>query len=155
MITTLGYSVYLWWIRSKKSEIELQTCFANNKILRDSFYFPVAFYTMDLTKVLLLVGCAVASTYFTYANFTSAFPMLSLELKMSKAEAQDAAVAARVLATFESRPFLELEQDGEGGGKTPAYMSAASFGGDDEVQHYIELAGGGNEAFKSMIARVR
>ena len=96
-----------------------------------------------------LVLFAIASTYFTYANFTLAFPTLSLELKTSKADVEALAEAlANGDVSFEKRP---LPRDDDA---TPSYMSAASFGGDAEVQHYVELAGGGNEAFNAMIARV-
>ena len=104
----------------------------------------------------LLALCAGCSTYFTYANFTSAFPTLSLDLKTSKAdvEALAAALASSDEGQFETRPLMRPGADADDDEDATSYMSAASFGGDEEVQHYVELAGGGNEAFKAMIARV-
>ena len=69
---------------------------------------------------------------------------------MSRAEAivQAGAIAvANANRGFAARPSVNASL-------TEDPMFAASFGGDDEVQHFVELAGGGNEVFKEMINRV-
>ena len=97
---------------------------------------------------LLLVSSVC--TWFSATYFTTAFPALSLELKMSRAEAISKAGAialANANRGFAARPLVDTNQ-------TEDPMFAASFGVNDKVQHFVELAGGGNEVFKDMINRV-
>ena len=100
--------------------------------------------------VLFLLAVSAVCTWFSATYFTTAFPALSLELKMSRVDAiaQAGAIAvANANRGFASRPLSNANQ-------TQDPMFAASFGGDNEVQHFVELAGGGNEVFKEMINRV-
>jgi len=75
--------------------------------------------------VVLSAGAAI----FTFRNFSTAFPLVSIELKMDRA---DAIRSARALAEKYSWPPAGFDQ-------------AAEFGGDQEVQNFIELEGGGKQ----------
>ena len=69
-------------------------------------------------------------------------------MSRSEAIAQAGAIAvANANRVFAARPLANTNH-------TEAPMFAASFGVNSEVQHFVELAGGGNEAFKKMINRV-
>src|SRR6188472_1728353 len=80
--------------------------------------------------VLSAVAAAVGVRYFPVA-----FSILALDITMNRSQALD---AARVIAT----------RDGLGPG---GFLQAASFGGDDEAQTFVELEGGGKEAFTRML----
>lgn len=80
----------------------------------------------------LLALLSVASATFAVRYFDEAFPVLALDLEMSRAEA---------LAT--ARALTEAE-----GWGPEEYRTAATFGQPDaQVQTYVELEGGGSEAF--------
>jgi hypothetical protein len=78
------------------------------------------------------------SLFFAIANFSKVMPIVSLDLKMDRRAALS---AARSLA----------EQNHWG--PTGAYKQAASFSVDDTVKTFVELEGGGKEAFGSMLDR--
>src|SRR5438093_4153438 len=80
-----------------------------------------------LWTVFILLSAAAA--VFTIRNFSTAFPLVSIELKVDRAAAIR---SARALAEKYSWPPAEFEQ-------------AAEFGGDQEVQNFIELEGGGKQ----------
>src|SRR5689334_7327225 len=87
---------------------------------------------------IVLAALSVLSAVFAVSNFPKAFPIVSLDLRMDRAEALR---AARSLAT--ERHW------GPGG----TYRQVASFGVDDTVKTFVELKGGGKEAFRDMLAR--
>src|SRR5215207_2553376 len=78
-----------------------------------------------------LIVLSVGSAVFALRLFPEAFPVVQLDLKMDRA---DALAAARAL--------MEREQLGPAG-----YQQAASFASDSEAQTFIELEGGGKEAY--------
>jgi hypothetical protein len=84
------------------------------------------------------IAFAVASALATAAGvryFPQAFSIVALDIRMDRAHALE---EARTLAA----------RDGLG----PAgFREAASFGGDDEAQTFIELEGGGKDAFTRML----
>ena len=85
----------------------------------------------------ILLGLAsVLAAAFAIRFFSSAFPIISLDLRMDRAAALR---SARGLATR------------FGWGPT-GFRQAASFGVDDTVRTFVELEGGGAEAFRRMIA---
>jgi membrane protease YdiL (CAAX protease family) len=86
---------------------------------------------------LLLAALALAGGAFAALYYDESFPLLSVELRMARGEALDSAAAlARSIGT-EPAQFSE----------------AASFGQTDpEVQTYVELEGGGPEAFAQLVA---
>src|SRR4051794_10949067 len=67
--------------------------------------------------------------------FPQAFSIVALDITMDRGHALD---AARVIAF------------GDGLGP-PGFSQAASFAGDDEAQTFVELEGGGKEAFTRML----
>ena len=75
--------------------------------------------------LLLSAGAAI----FTFRNFSTAFPLVSIELKMDRAAAIH---SGRTLADKFAWPPAGSDQ-------------AAEFGGDQEVQNFIELEGGGKQ----------
>src|SRR5438034_3049899 len=75
--------------------------------------------------VVLSAGAAI----FTLRNFSTAFPLVSIELKMDRA---DALRSARTIAQRNAWPPEGFDQ-------------AAEFGGNQEVQNFIELEGGGKQ----------
>jgi hypothetical protein len=88
---------------------------------------PVAWIALALLSV---AAAAVGVRYFPVA-----FSILALDITMDRSQALD---AARAIAT----------RDGLG----PAgFLQAASFGGDEEAQTFVELEGGGKEAFTRML----
>jgi hypothetical protein len=82
---------------------------------------------------LAILSAAAAFTGVRY--FPAAFSIVALDITMDRAHALD---AARAIAT----------RDGLGPG---AFLQAASFGGDDEAQTFVELEGGGKAAFTRML----
>ena len=68
-------------------------------------------------------------------QFSSAFPLVSIDLRMDRGEALQRARA--LAAEHRLGP--------------PAFRQAATFGGDEEVQTYVELEAGGKDAFARMI----
>lgn len=87
---------------------------------------------------ILFVLLAGISLFFSIANFSKVMPIVSLDLKMDRRAALS---AARVLA--------EQNHWGPAG----AYKQAASFSVDDTVKTFVELEGGGKDAFLSMLDR--
>lgn len=85
-----------------------------------------------VAAVLLFLGCAL----YAVRDFPRAFPVLTVDLKMDRAAAlrQARDVAARTLCGPQG------------------YRETAVFNGDDDVQNYVELEGGGKEAFRRLIA---
>ncbi len=77
--------------------------------------------------VFLLLSTAAA--IFTFKNFSTAFPLVSIDLKMDRA---DAMRAARALAQKNAWPPAGFDQ-------------AADFTGNQEAQNFIELEGGGKQ----------
>ena len=75
--------------------------------------------------VVLSAGAAV----FTLRNFSTAFPLVSIELKVDRA---DALRSARTIAQRNAWPPEGFDQ-------------AAEFGGSQEVQNFVELEGGGKQ----------
>src|SRR5437867_1336311 len=75
--------------------------------------------------VVLSAGAAI----FTLRNFSTAFPLVSIELKVDRA---DALRSARTIAQRNAWPPEGFDQ-------------AAEFGGSQEVQNFIELEGGGKQ----------
>ena len=80
---------------------------------------------------LVFVGCVV----FTFKYFSAAFPIVTLDLRMDRKSAFD---SARDLA----EKYDWAVED---------YKQAASFGVDGQVQNFVELEAGGQEAFRKMI----
>src|SRR2546427_8597895 len=75
--------------------------------------------------LVLSAGAAI----FTLRNFSTAFPLVSIELKMDRA---DALGSARSLAQKNAWPPGGFDQ-------------AADFNGNQEIQNFIELEGGGKQ----------
>jgi hypothetical protein len=75
--------------------------------------------------IIFVVSLAAAA--FTFRNFSTAFPLVSIDLKMNRA---DALRQARSLGEKEGWPAKGFDE-------------AAEFGTDQEVQNFIELEGGG------------
>jgi hypothetical protein len=84
-----------------------------------------------LVFVLVSLGCV----WFSVANFPRAFPLVSLDLDMDR----DNALAA-------SRALAERHGWGPAG-----YRQAATFALDSELQSFVELEGGGKDAFAEML----
>jgi hypothetical protein len=88
---------------------------------------------------VVLVIIAAASVWFGIANFSRAFPIVSLDITMDRASALAGA-----------RDLEAKHHFGPSG-----YEQAASFRGDQEVQNFVELAAGGTTAFHEMFASGR
>jgi len=85
---------------------------------------------------IVLAIASVASTGFAYRYFARAFPIVSLEISMDREAAL--AAARRIAAGHRLGP-----ED---------FREAASFALDAEAQTFVELEGGGKEAFASLMA---
>jgi len=83
---------------------------------------------------LAFAAVSLAAAIFTFKNFSTAFPLVSIDLKMDRT---DALRDARSLAEKNQWP-------------TMGFDSAAEFSADQEVQNFIELEGGG----KPELARI-
>jgi hypothetical protein len=84
---------------------------------------------------LVFVVVSLVCVWFAAANFPRAFPLVQLDLEMSR---QEALTAARALA----------ERHGWG----PAdYRQTANFDLDSQLQSFVELEGGGKDAFAAML----
>jgi hypothetical protein len=86
---------------------------------------------------ILLVLLSIGSIFFTYTFFSDAFPIVSLDLQMD-----------RTNALTHAKELAEKHRFGPEG-----YEQAASFRGDRQVQVFVELEGGGTEAFKEMMSK--
>ena len=78
------------------------------------------------------------SAAFAVINFPKAFPIVSLDLRMDRA------------AALRSARALAAENHW---GPAGAFRQAASFGVDDTVKTFVELKGGGKDAFRDMLRR--
>lgn len=87
---------------------------------------------------IFLVLLAGLSLFFAVANFSKVMQIVSLDLKMDRRAALSAA-----------RSLAEQNHWGPFG----AYKQAASFSVDDTVKTFVELEGGGKDAFGSMLNR--
>ena len=95
-----------------------------------------------LRKPAFWIICALLSVLATAAagrHFASAFPLVSIDLRMDRAQALE---RARMLAA--------QHRLGPAG-----FRQAATFDGDEEVQTYVELEAGGKDAFARMIREGR
>ena len=84
---------------------------------------------------LVFVVVSLACVWFAVVNFSRAFPLVQLDLEMSR---QEALTAARALA------------DRHGWGPAD-FRQTATFDLDQELQSYVELEGGGKDAFEEML----
>lgn len=84
---------------------------------------------------IVFVVLSVAAGLFAFRFFPRAFPIVTLDLEMDRAGALEAA--------------RELAEERGWGPAEP--RQAASFGVDFDVQSFVELEGGGTEAFARMI----
>ena len=78
---------------------------------------------------IVFVVISAAAAVFTFRNFSTAFPLVSIDLKMDRA---DALRSARALAEKNAWPPAGFDQ-------------AADFNGNQEAQNFIELEGGGKQ----------
>ncbi len=84
---------------------------------------------------IVLIALSVLSAVFTFRNFSTAFPLVSIDLQMDRA---DALRSAQLMAMKYAWPPAGSRQ-------------AAEFGGDQEVQNFIELEGGGKAALSRVL----
>ncbi len=84
---------------------------------------------------ILLAALSIASVLFSSRYFSRAFPIVSIDLRMSRESAL--ARSAELSSRFQFPPA--------------GYSQVASFGGDQEVQNFVELEGGGTQAFRTMM----
>ncbi len=85
---------------------------------------------------IALLAISLGSVFFSAKYFSRAFPIVTLDLRM------DREAALRKAAELAER--FQLPPAG--------YREVASFGGDQEVQNFVELEGGGTQAFRNMMA---
>src|SRR2546422_6033372 len=76
---------------------------------------------------IAFTALSVAAAIFTFKNFSTAFPLVSIDLRMDRPEALR---QARSLVEKNAWPSKEFDQ-------------AADFSADQELQNFIELEGGG------------
>src|SRR5215203_336012 len=89
-------------------------------------------------KPAFWIVCALLSLLATIAasrHFASAFPLVSIDLRMDRGQALE-----------QARALAAQHRLGPAG-----FRQAATFGGDEEVQTYVELEAGGKDAFARMI----
>jgi hypothetical protein len=84
---------------------------------------------------IALALLSAAATLVGVRYFPQAFSIVALDITMDRGRALD---AARTIAA----------RDGLG---PPGFRQAASFSGDDEAQTFVELEGGGKDAFTQML----
>ena len=84
---------------------------------------------------IALALVSAGATFVGIRYFPQAFSIVALEITMDRGHALE---QARAIAT----------RDGLG---PPGFREAASFSGDDEAQTFIELEGGGKDAFTRML----
>src|SRR5262245_51782990 len=84
---------------------------------------------------IVFIALSVAAAIFTFKNFSTAFPLVSIDLKMDR---PDALRMARSLAEKNSWPPKGFDQ-------------AAEFAADQEVQNFIELEGGGKPELRRIV----
>jgi hypothetical protein len=83
---------------------------------------------------MLLAAISLASAAFSWRYFTSAFPLLAIDISMDR---QAALTRGRALASERSLGPAD-------------FRDAASFGVDQAVQTFVELEGGGKPAFVAL-----
>ena len=81
---------------------------------------------------------SLLSVAFAVLNFSKAFPIVSLDLRMDRA------------AALRSARALAVEHHW---GPAGAFRQVASFGVDDTVKTFVELKGGGKDAFREMLSK--
>src|SRR5262249_40517090 len=84
---------------------------------------------------IAFTALSVAAAIFTFKNFSVAFPLVSIDLKMDR---PDALRMARSLAEKNGWPSKGFDQ-------------AAEFAADQEVQNFIELEGGGKTELRRIV----
>ena len=84
---------------------------------------------------MALAALSVAATWIGIRYFPQAFSIVALDITMDRGHALDAA-----------REIAARDRLGPSG-----FSQAASFGGDDEAQTFVELEGGGKDAFTRML----
>jgi len=84
---------------------------------------------------IALAIAAVAATAAGVRYFPDAFSIVALDITMDRGRALD-----------EARAIAARDRLGPAG-----FRQAASFSGDDEAQTFVELEGGGKEAFTRML----
>lgn len=85
---------------------------------------------------IALLAVSLVCVFFSAKYFSRAFPIVTLDLRMDRVAALTR--AADLAARFQMPPA--------------GYRQVASFGGDQEVQNFVELEGGGTLAFRAMMA---
>ena len=94
-----------------------------------------------VTLALLSAGAAVVGVRY----FPQAFSIVALDITMDRGHALDEAKAVA------ARNSLGPGRRSLGEGGPQGYREAASFSGDDEAQTFVELEGGGKDAFTRML----
>src|SRR3954465_4143445 len=84
---------------------------------------------------IALVLLSVVSTFIGVRYFPQAFSIVALDITMDRGRALE-----------DARPIATRVRLGPSG-----FRQAASFGGDEEAQTFVELEGGGKEAFTRML----
>src|SRR5262249_52814812 len=84
---------------------------------------------------IVFTALSIAAAIFTFKNFSTAFPLVAINLQMDRAEALR---AARTLVEKNSWPSKDFDQ-------------AAEFSADQEVQNFIELEGGGKPELRRIV----
>ena len=87
---------------------------------------------------ILFVAASVSAGVFAFHFFPRAFSIISLDLKMDRAGALS---SAKDLAAK------------HGWSPSGTFRQAATFGVDDTVKTFVELEGGGADAFRGMLAQ--
>src|SRR6266508_3053631 len=85
---------------------------------------------------IVLAVLSLASASFGWRNFTRAFPLLSLDIRMDRQAALDRARSAAAQRQLGPSDF----------------RAAASFSLDEGLQTFVELEGGGKPAFTALLA---
>src|SRR5215471_15968204 len=84
---------------------------------------------------LMFAALSIAAAIFTVKNFSTAFPLVAIDLRMDRAE------ALRVARS-------EVEKNGW---PPKDFDQAAEFSADQEVQNFIELEGGGKPELRRIV----
>ena len=96
---------------------------------KDLFYHPVSW--------VVFVFVAISAAYYTYQNFESANPIVSLDIQMDRESAL--AKAQSLASEFSIGP--------------KGFKQAAAFDRDGRFQTFVELEGGGLDSFTSCIEK--
>src|SRR5215831_5299070 len=84
---------------------------------------------------IVFTALSIAAAIFTFRNFSAAFPLVSIDLKMDR---PDALRMARSLAEKNGWPSKGFDE-------------ASEFAADQEVQNFIELEGGGKAELRRIV----